>query len=272
VETVLQQTAWAGIIAAATCDQMRRSADALCRSTGPAVFLLRVPCRAETPTATPRYRAELERLGRSLVDWGGQAPTRQALRRIMEHYDRQRQRLRDLRGQVSARAWARASRNPSAIGPGCGPRPPSGHPVALVGSPLAWNALSLLDTLEAAGARLVWDATANGEGGLCRPFDREGLARDPESELARAYRESIGHIGSRPNTGYFTWLRRHLDRHRIRGLLVHRQPWCDLWHAELPRLRELVDVPVLDLESTGGDPGRQGRLVTRIQAFVETLA
>jgi benzoyl-CoA reductase/2-hydroxyglutaryl-CoA dehydratase subunit BcrC/BadD/HgdB len=48
-------------------------------------------------------------------------------------------------------------------------------------------------------------------------------------------------------------------------------PWCDLWRAELPRIREASPVPVLHVDLAGG--GRaEGAWTTRIQAFLEMTA
>lgn len=271
VEEVLQQPAWAGVVVTATCDQMRRSADAIAQRSDHACCLLHIPCKAPAPVDF--FGAELQRLSRALVAWGGHAPTPDRLRETMGQYDQSRRVLRTLRGQLSARDFCHAYHSQPAVN--SGPQNESKDPpyrLGLVGSPLTWNALSLLDTLEDAGAGLVFDATHNGEGGLCAPFDQDRLSTDPFAELARAYWDSIQHIGRRPNTDFFAWLQQQLATFHLHGLIVHRQPWCDLWHAELPRLRALSPIPLLDLESSGMEPGQQARLVTRIQAFVETLS
>jgi len=273
VQAVVQQSGWAGVVVTATCDQMRRSADALALASGHAVCLLHIPCRAESPSSADYFGTELQRLGRTLVDWGGQAPTQDRLRRIMETYNQRRNTLRALRGQVCASDFCRAAQGRQTItAPQQTVNREGACPLGLVGSPLTWDALSMLDAIEAAGARLVFDGTENGEGGLCAPFDRDRLDEAPFAELIQAYFNSILHIGRRPNTDFFTWLQRQLTEERIAGLIVHRHPWCDLWHAELPRLRARSGLPVLDLETTGQEPGQQMRQVTRIQAFMETLS
>ncbi len=273
VEDVLQQPSWAGVVVTATCDQMRRSADAIAQLSDHALCLLHVPCKVSSSASVDYFGAELQRLGRVLVDWGGQAPTPDRLRDTMGQYDQQRRVLRTLRGQRSARDLCHAYRSQGTV-PCAPPGETKSRPyrLGLVGSPLTWNALSLLEALEDADASLVFDATENGEGGLCAPFDRDRLSKTPFAELVQVYYESIHAINRRPNTAYFDWLQQQLATSRLHGLIVHRQPWCDLWHAELPRLRSLSPVPVLDLESSGMTSGREARLVTRIQAFVETLS
>lgn len=272
VEDVLQQSTWAGVVVTATCDQMRRSADAIAQLSDHALCLLHVPCRA-SPTSVDSFGAELQRLGRILVEWGGRAPTPERLRATMEQFDQQRRALRALRGQLSAGDLCHAYRSQTTVGHGQ-PHESTSQPyrLGLVGSPLTWNSLSLLEALQDAGAGLVFDATENGEGGLCAPFDRDRLSTAPFAELVQVYYESIHAINRRPNTAFYAWLQQQLATSDLHGLIVHRQPWCDLWHAELPHLRDLSPVPVLDLESCGMESGQEARLVTRIQAFVETLS
>ena len=58
----------------------------------------------------------------------------------------------------------------------------------------------------------------------------------------------------------------------IRGLLVRRFTWCDLWHAEIGRLREETGLPVVELhEDAEVGRGARARDATRIEALIEAL-
>ena len=41
--------------------------------------------------------------------------------------------------------------------------------------------------------------------------------------------------------------------------ILLRQVWCDLWHAEVKRLRDWLDLPLLDLDLNGDDPVARNR-------------
>jgi benzoyl-CoA reductase/2-hydroxyglutaryl-CoA dehydratase subunit BcrC/BadD/HgdB len=55
-----------------------------------------------------------------------------------------------------------------------------------------------------------------------------------------------------------------------RGVLLHRQLWCDLWHGQLPRIRRQTALPVLDIDVADEDADF-GRQAGKIQAFMEML-
>jgi hypothetical protein len=44
-----------------------------------------------------------------------------------------------------------------------------------------------------------------------------------------------------------------------------------MWHAELQRLKDWTDLPVLDIDTTGDNETRLHRTANRIRAFLETL-
>ena len=56
-----------------------------------------------------------------------------------------------------------------------------------------------------------------------------------------------------------------------RESLFRRYVWCDLWHAELQRMKEWSPVPVLEIDVGCGDHGAWSRLRGRIEAFLEVL-
>ena len=146
----------------------------------------------------------------------------------------------------------------------------SGVPLAIVGGPLLEKDLRILDLIEQAGGRVVLDATEGGERTLPDAFDRGRLADDPLAELARAYFGTIPDVFRRPNDSLFDWLGTAMSQRQAQGLLFHRYVWCDVWHAELPRVKERSSVPVLEIDECDDDASLS-RTGGRIEAFLELL-
>lgn len=77
-------------------------------------------------------------------------------------------------------------------------------------------------------------------------------------------------IWHRPNAPYFAALADAARHHRLRAWVAIQQPWCDLQHAEAPRLKRDLGAPCLVLD-TGPSPAMSA-LRTRAEAFREMLA
>ena len=90
-------------------------------------------------------------------------------------------------------------------------------------------------------------------------------------ELANAYFNSIHDASRRPNSELYKWLKKMLADREVRGIIFHRNLWCDIWHAELKRLKDWVGLPFLDIESTCDGESNQPRNENRIRAFLEML-
>ena len=142
-------------------------------------------------------------------------------------------------------------------------------PLTLVGGPLLEEDLERLDVIEGLGGRIVLDATESGERTLPAPLNEIRPGDDPLPELARIYFDSIPDIFRRPNDMLFDWLASETKRRGARGIIVRRHLWCDIWHAELPRLREECGLPLLDWQQDGD--GSEAAFLTRIEAFMEML-
>jgi len=151
------------------------------------------------------------------------------------------------------------------------PPPTDSVPLALVGGPLPEEDFEILDLIEQAGGRVVLDATEGGERTLPPPFDADRTRADPLGELADAYFLRIPGVFRRPNDPLYEWLRRELAAREVRGILFRRYLWCDLWHAELYRLRQCTRLPVLELEVVCDDSSSQSRTLSRLEAFLEML-
>jgi benzoyl-CoA reductase/2-hydroxyglutaryl-CoA dehydratase subunit BcrC/BadD/HgdB len=263
------------------CDQMRRAAEVFAaRCPNRATFVLNVPATWQSPAAMDMYVDELRRLGRFLVGLGGNSPTDERLTEVMLEYDDARRRLQAARGRLTARRFAELLADfgrdgvdgiPTTIA-GSAPCESADTPVplALVGGPLLEGHFEVFDVVERFGGRIVLDATASGELTMPGPIDRRRAAENPLAELARAYFGAIPHAMRRPDSMLHDYLARELAAHNVRGVLLHRQLWCDLWHGQLPRIRRQTALPVLDIDVADEDADF-GRQAGKIQAFLEML-
>jgi benzoyl-CoA reductase/2-hydroxyglutaryl-CoA dehydratase subunit BcrC/BadD/HgdB len=255
---------------------MRRAAELIARRGAMPVFLMNVPSTWQTPAAQRLYLSELDRLGAFLVRQGGRQPSDEELAGVMLAYDDARRRLQAARGTLSARQYAEAVMRFHREGPAEFALPPAepapgGVPLAIVGGPLLRMDTTIFEQVEASGGRLVLDATETGERTMPAAFDRRRVPDDPRMELAGAYFGSIPDAFRRPNSELYRWLKRELTGRDVRGIIFRRYVWCDIWHAELGRLRDWTRLPVLDLDVGGEDGDSRGRTAGRIQAFLEML-
>jgi len=274
VGEVTNNTAAGGVVVTTVCDQMRRAFDVIVRHCDVPAFLLNVPSTWQTRSARTLYVDELRRLSTFLVGLGGETPSNDTLAQTMIEYDDMRTSILSARGCLSARMFSEAiAKNrvcnelhtlPCAK---CAP----GISLAIVGGPLMRPDLDLFDMIEQSGGSIVLDATETGERGMCRAFDRRRLAEDPLTELADAYFTGIPDASRRPNDELYTWLERELAGRGVRGIIFHRYVWCDLWHAELGRLKDWNNLPVLDIDSAGDSEIERPRIQNRIRAFLEML-
>ena len=141
----------------------------------------------------------------------------------------------------------------------------------LLGSPLRKDDLHLIDLVDRSGGWVAIDATEFGEREWPRRFDRRRMGEDAFDELADAYFGHIPAIFRRPNRRFFEWLAAAPKRTPVRGVLFVAHAWCDLWRAELSRIRSACGLPVLSI-NLAGDGAVDGAWTTRIQAFLEMLA
>jgi benzoyl-CoA reductase/2-hydroxyglutaryl-CoA dehydratase subunit BcrC/BadD/HgdB len=230
------------------CDQMRRGFDIVsCRLKMPA-FLMNVPSTWQTVASQKLYLDELKRLGNFLIRVGGKNPSDNTLSDVMLEYDRARKAILPANEKKHGTI-----------------------PLAIIGSPLLKQDFEILKITEELGGRIVLNATENGERGLCAAFNLKKIKENPLLELADAYFNGIHDASRRPNSELYKWLKKKLTERNVRGIIFHRNIWCDIWHAELQRLKEWAGLPVLDIESTGDDETTNKGTINRIRAFLEML-
>jgi len=260
------------VIFSTACDQLRRGFDAAILHGQRRAFLFNLPATWQTAAAGQIFRSELERLGQFLLAIGGRAPTPEMLRQEMQQSSRTRKCLLESAPASSPRGFAEAVARfhwDGAFSPPPPAVPANQIPLALVGGPFLAPHWKLLDEIEAAGGRVVLNATETGERSLSPAFE---FATDtnPFDVLVHGYCDNIVDVFQRPNTRLYSWLKPRLASRQVRGIALWHFTGCDLWRAEAQTLRETFGLPVLLLEA-GGEPGNAPRELTRLQAFVETL-
>lgn len=241
----------AGIVLTSTCDQMRRTAELLMRRGRTPTFLMNVPATWQDAAPRDLYAAELRRLGTFLVQQGGHWPSHAQLIEQMRHYDSQRAALR--------------STPPGTAAPG-----DNAARLALLGGPLRQQDNWIHDLLRDLGARVVLDATEEGERALPAPFDPQRMEADPLDELVRAYFDTIPDAFRRPDTLLYDYLRRQIADRGIQALVLVRPLWCDQWHAQRERLKQCLALPVVQIDLGDQDHGLQ-RTRTRLETLVSIL-
>lgn len=264
---------WDAAVFTTACDQMRRVFERHLKESSKPGLLMHVPATWQSPAAQGLYRDELRRLGRFLESLGGRAPTAEGLRAIVLRYEAGRLALKAARGNMSERAWRSALAHffatGQAVATGEEPRP-EGVALMLLGGPLPPERGALFDVVERAGGWIAVDGTETGERTWPALVDARALQKDPLETLAAAYFDGIAEAFRRPNTLLYEWLEGVVAERGIRGILLHRFPWCDTWHGEAARIREVTGLPVLELETEGG-PGADERGAGRVEAFLEML-
>lgn len=242
-----------GVVLTTICDQMRYAAAFVRENCELPTFLINVPSTWQTPAASQLYRAELQRLGRFLIGLGGSAPSTDSLASTMRRYDAARSAVRT--------QWSSHDGTDTC----------ESIPLALVGGPLPANSDAVFAFVSQVGGRIVLDASECGERTLPAPFVDSRLEEDPLDELVETYFGTIPDVFRRPNTRLYEWLGERLIERRVRGILFWRYVFCDLWHAELQRMREWSPVPILDIDITHDGDSQRARTVGQIEAFLEML-
>jgi benzoyl-CoA reductase/2-hydroxyglutaryl-CoA dehydratase subunit BcrC/BadD/HgdB len=137
-------------------------------------------------------------------------------------------------------------------------------PLALVGSHGLEQDERLKALIEQLGGCITLDTTEP-----TLPVQTPGETFDA---MSRAYWETLNDVSQRPNTRLYERLGSLMGQTRVAGVIVRRYLWCDLWHAEVARIKAWSNVPVLDIEISSPTQMDQHRLATRIQAFMEMIA
>lgn len=239
LDSILKNRRARGAVITTTCDQMRRGYELLADTGKRDCFLMNIP-KTRHEAAKGLYKNEILRLGRFLNGLGGKSPSQEKLSSIMLKY------------------------NPS-------PKHKSGAiPAAIIGGPLMKGDCELFDIIEQFGGFVGLDGTETGSRGEIPPFDKTRIHNDALGELVNAYFYGIPDPSVRPNTDFYDWLKRELKAGEIKGIILRRYLWCDLWHAEFYRIKQETGLPVLEIDVDGDGPLSE-RTKQRIIAFMEVI-
>jgi benzoyl-CoA reductase/2-hydroxyglutaryl-CoA dehydratase subunit BcrC/BadD/HgdB len=247
-----------GVVFTTSCDQMRRAPELAALWRGQPVFLMNVPATRQSSIAERMYVAELQRLGRYLRSLGGREPNSDRLiRTILEREETQQPQSPEPPADKPPVAPVDAVDSAARIR------------LAIAGGPIPENS-PFIQQLEQAGGTVVLDATDGGERTWPATSSRGRLRTDPLGELARSHL-AIPSVHQRPNDALFAWLQAEIVARSVRGLILRRYVWCDLWHAEARRLADMLDVPVLDLEMDGDCEEIDAPAMSRVEGFIDML-
>jgi benzoyl-CoA reductase/2-hydroxyglutaryl-CoA dehydratase subunit BcrC/BadD/HgdB len=96
----------------------------------------------------------------------------------------------------------------------------------------------------------------------------------PDSEvvarLARITFNAPSCIRNRPNNPVYDRLLEIIQKTKARGVILRTLSFCDIWYTEKERMRQILGVPVLVLESGFGE-GEKEREITRLESFLESI-
>jgi benzoyl-CoA reductase/2-hydroxyglutaryl-CoA dehydratase subunit BcrC/BadD/HgdB len=267
---------WAGLF---TCDQTRRLFQELPGYTGATVFHVQVPA-TRTGAAEQFYSAGIARLVDDVVTTGfagaydpekalewetGRRKAAAAVRELdmsgvlspLElHCILNMRHVAEPASVISLASMMKTR----------GPRHEAIARVGIIGCPEAVEDDLVPAALEALGAGLVYMSCM----APWSPGPEEPLSGDPAELAAQAFRR-LSCARCRPDDRMTERILADLAESGVKGVILKTQKFCDLWFTQKERLRAMLPVPVLVLDTTGG-PGEEERVRTRIEAFLEALA
>jgi benzoyl-CoA reductase/2-hydroxyglutaryl-CoA dehydratase subunit BcrC/BadD/HgdB len=222
------------------CDQMRRISD-LVRSAGKECFLMNIPSTWKNPVSIEIFKDELKRLS---IFLSKQSEEEFSYEILKEELFKNKKRPEEIR---------------------------KGKRISLMGGPMTGSDKGLIKLLVENGANIALDATEQGE--IANPdIDFNNLEKDPVAEIANAYFYDMPDIAKRPNLQFYEKIEKLIEEREIEGIIVRVYPWCDLWHAEVQRIKEYFDTPVLQITAdVNMEFEKDKRLQTRINAFLEMI-
>lgn len=230
----------AAVIFTTRCDQMRRISEL---SSGKKVFLMNIPATWQSKTALNIFIDELQRLSRFLVKIGGSQFSAEKLKSFIENNHR--------------------TIIPHSIN--------NRKKIALMGGPENQSDSEFEKMIEKHGGYIAFNACEQGE--IANPVINLNKAlQNPAKELANAYFVNMPDIAKRPNTQFYSAVSKVISERKINALIVRTYPWCDIWHAEIPRIKEYFKLPLLNYTvDVNTLTENDSRLKTRLKAFFEML-
>lgn len=221
------------------CDQMRRISE-LCRLSGENSFLMNIPATWQNPVSVEIYKNELIRLSRFLTEISGKDVSYEKFKNLL------------IKKQLPVEKKR-------------------GKRIALMGGPDIGSDSDLINILGENCANITLDATEQGE--ITKPnIDFENLEKDPVVEIANSHFKEMPDIAKRPNTQFYKKTAEIIKKRKVEGIIVRLYPWCDLWHAEVQRIKEYFGLPLLQITAdVNVEFEKDKRLQTRLKAFLEMI-
>ncbi|MBF0252458.1 MAG: 2-hydroxyacyl-CoA dehydratase [Candidatus Omnitrophica bacterium] len=236
------------IVLTTTCDQMRRAKDFIDMRSDKPCFLMNIPSSWQNKNVLRVYSDELKRLSSFLISLGGIKKDEKVIDSFMR---RERKTRKNLLNEKNKYFLADTI------------------PVALLGGHFSDNDHEIIDLIEEMGGTVVLDGTYEGERVLPLESDIYESYLNSAELLTKIYFEEIPDVFKRPNNRLFDWVREKIIENNIKAVVLVRYLFCDKWHAESLRLKEIAGLPFLDIELDGKKLSR--RTKTNVQAFMEML-
>jgi benzoyl-CoA reductase/2-hydroxyglutaryl-CoA dehydratase subunit BcrC/BadD/HgdB len=270
------------VVGLITCDQMRRTLDRLSRDLEVPVFPVHLPATLSAE-AEDYFAGEVQRAVHDLEAWSGAVLDPERVRSDQALRARAARRLETLIGEgrtspVAAQrlgrlfAWSRPGPFLKLLETGAdrleGFRPQ--RRIVFVGGVSCEEDDPLFAYLAEREVGVL-PLTCTGLSALAGTADPTDVPDEAlVDRLARSSFRASPCIRARPNTEVYETIRRHLAAPDVRGVVLKTLPFCDLWFTEKERMKQSLDAPVLVLE-TGYGEGVRDRILTRLEAFLETL-
>jgi benzoyl-CoA reductase/2-hydroxyglutaryl-CoA dehydratase subunit BcrC/BadD/HgdB len=138
----------------------------------------------------------------------------------------------------------------------------------IVGSPIGYGDNFIQKALEKyPNATIVYDATCTGNRFIEIDIPLSG---DIIANIASAYFNRPPCVWRRPNSGFYQYIKKVVDKYRVQGVIYKTLKFCDLWKYEAKRFKDWVNLPVIQIENTYS-PAQNAQISKRIAAFLETF-
>jgi len=244
VKSVLEVAVTAGyegIVLTTCCDSVRRLYDVLKEQLPDSfIYMLDVP-RKVNEFSAGMYRDNIMKMIDAYEKFSGRHFEEKALSEVLRRH-------------------AEADRLRSA---------PAGSPGLKLGLVGARCSGGIINLLEDHHVQILFDMTCTG---LRREFAAAGRAGSDDGGLMSAYAwdllNQVPCLRMVKATGREKFIEGYLDR--LDGIICHTVKFCDIYSFEYNSIKEMMDVPVLQVET---DLTRQseGQIRTRVEAFLESL-
>jgi benzoyl-CoA reductase/2-hydroxyglutaryl-CoA dehydratase subunit BcrC/BadD/HgdB len=284
-----------GLLVTNSCDHIRRLFDVFAaKKVAPFNHYLDVP-HVSSDESLARLTAQLRSLQAEIESFFSVTVSRQALSEAIALYNQTRVllgRVSALRGEAPPRVTGSEALALSVASTSAPkdrfnrlleqrlaelerrPLPPASDGPRLMVIGGALDEPGYLELIESMGASVVADQLCWGSKSFADPVDEE---IDPIDAIARRILEHMPcprMLDQYPQR--LATLIEAVKQYQVDGIICQRLKFCDLWGGEIEMLRRSLEqeagIPLLVLERDYAAASGVGQLLTRVQAFVETLA